>query len=196
MLTPHKKSAADGHRHRCRPGFGQVRSRGSARRGGPDRRCCFSSRRRHTRYWRDWSSDVCSSDLLMVTSVLTFTTTTTGLTHGVELLLQPLRPLRVPAHEFAMILAIALRFVPTLAEELERIMKAQVSRGADFGRRSRLRFLQQARQLVPIVVPLFVGTFRRAEDLVLAMEARCYVGGQGRTRLAQLRMQRLDWIAL
>ena len=134
--------------------------------------------------------------LLMVTSVLTFTTTTTGLTHGVELLLQPLRPLRVPAHEFAMILAIALRFVPTLAEELERIMKAQASRGADLGRRGRLRFLQQTRQLVPIVVPLFVGTFRRAEDLILAMEARCYVGGKGRTRLSQLHMQRLDWLAL
>ncbi len=134
--------------------------------------------------------------LLMLTSVLTFTTTTTGLTHGLELLLQPLRPLRVPAHELAMVLAIALRFVPTLAEELERIMKAQASRGADFGRRGRLRFIQHARQLVPIVVPLFVGTFRRAEDLVLAMEARCYVGGTGRTRLAQLRMKRLDWVAL
>ncbi len=134
--------------------------------------------------------------LLMLTSVLTFTTTTTGLTHGLELLLQPLRPLRVPAHELAMILAIALRFVPTLAEELERIMKAQASRGADFGRRGRLRFIQQARQLVPVVVPLFVSTFRRAEDLILAMEARCYMGGQGRTRLAQLQMRRLDWIAL
>ena len=134
--------------------------------------------------------------LLMVTSVLTFTTTTTGLTHGLELLLAPLGPLRVPAHELAMILAIALRFVPTLAEELERIMKAQASRGADIGRRGRLQFIQQTRQLVPIVVPLFVGTFRRAEDLILAMEARCYVGGKGRTRLAQLRMQRLDWLAL
>ena len=134
--------------------------------------------------------------LLMVTSILTFTTTTTGLTHGLELLLTPLRPLRVPAHELAMILAIALRFVPTLAEELERIMKAQASRGADIGRRGRLRFIQQTRQLIPIIVPLFVGTFRRAEDLILAMEARCYVGGKGRTRLAQLRMQRLDWVVL
>jgi energy-coupling factor transport system permease protein len=134
--------------------------------------------------------------LLMVTSVLTFTTTITGLTHGVESLLAPLRPLRVPGHELAMILAIALRFVPTLAEELERIMKAQASRGADFSRRGRLRFVQQARQLIPIVVPLFVGTFRRAEDLILAMEARCYVGGAGRTRLAQLRMTALDWAAL
>jgi energy-coupling factor transport system permease protein len=134
--------------------------------------------------------------LLMLTSVLTFTTTTTGLTHGLELLLAPLRPLRVPGHELAMILAIALRFVPTLAEELERIMKAQASRGADFGRRGRFRFIQQARGLVPIVVPLFVSTFRRAEDLVLAMEARCYVGGKGRTRLAQLQMKPLDWLAL
>ncbi len=134
--------------------------------------------------------------LLMVTSVLTFTTTTTGLTHGVELLLAPLRPLRVPGHELAMVLAIALRFVPTLAEELERIMKAQASRGADFGRRGRLRFIQQTRQLVPIVVPLFVGTFRRAEDLIMAMEARCYVGGRGRTRLAQLEFKPRDWLAL
>jgi energy-coupling factor transport system permease protein len=134
--------------------------------------------------------------LLMVTSVLTFTTTTTGLTHGVEALLSPIPFLRGPAHSFAMMLAIALRFVPTLAEELERIMKAQASRGADLGRRGRFRFVQQARQLIPIIVPLFVGTFRRAEDLILAMEARCYVGGAGRTRLAQLQMQRLDWLGL
>ncbi len=134
--------------------------------------------------------------LLMLTSVLTFTTTTTGLTHGVEALLAPIPFLRGPAHAFAMMLAIALRFVPTLAEELERIMKAQASRGADLGRPGRLRFVQQARQLIPIVVPLFVGTFRRAEDLILAMEARCYVPGAGRTRLAQLQMHSLDWLAL
>lgn len=134
--------------------------------------------------------------LLMVTSVLTLTTTTTGLTHGVEALLAPLRPLKVPGHEFAMMLAIAVRFVPTLAEELERLMKAQASRGADFGAPGRLQFIQRTRQLVPLVVPLFVGTFRRAEDLVLAMEARCYVGGAGRTRLVQLRMQARDWLTL
>ncbi len=95
-----------------------------------------------------------------------------------------------------MMLAIALRFVPTLAEELERIVKAQASRGADFGRPGRLRFIQRARMLIPIVVPLFIGVFRRAEDLVLAMEARCYVGGAGRGRLAQLTMRPLDWAAL
>ena len=134
--------------------------------------------------------------LLIVTSILTFTTTTTGLTHGLESLLAPLRPLRVPAHELAMMLAIALRFVPTLAEELERIVKAQASRGADFGRPGRLGFIQRARMLIPIVVPLFIGVFRRAEDLVLAMEARCYVGGAGRGRLAQLSMRPLDWAAL
>jgi energy-coupling factor transport system permease protein len=134
--------------------------------------------------------------LLIVTSILTFTTTTTGLTHGLESLLAPLRPLRVPSHELAMMLAIALRFVPTLAEELERIVKAQASRGADFGRPGRFGFIQRARMLVPIVVPLFVGVFRRAEDLVLAMEARCYVGGAGRTRLAELRMRPLDWAVL
>lgn len=134
--------------------------------------------------------------LLMVTSVLTLTTTTTGLTHGVEALLAPLRPLKVPGHEFAMMLAIAVRFVPTLAEELERLMKAQASRGADFGAPGRLQFIQRTRQLVPLVVPLFVGTFRRAEDLVMAMEARCYVGGAGRTRLVQLHMGTRDWLAL
>jgi energy-coupling factor transport system permease protein len=134
--------------------------------------------------------------LLILTSVLTLTTTTTGLTHGLEMLLAPLRPLKVPGHEFAMTLAIALRFVPTLAEELERIIKAQVSRGADFDRPGRLAFLRRARQLVPIVVPLFVSTFRRAEELVLAMEARGYVGGVGRGRLAPLKTTRLDWQAL
>lgn len=134
--------------------------------------------------------------LLVLTSVLTLTTTTTGLTHGLELMLAPLRPLKVPGHELAMTLAIALRFVPTLAEELERILKAQVSRGADFDRPGRLAFLRRTRQLVPIVVPLFVSTFRRAEELVLAMEARGYVGGAGRGRLAPLRTTRLDWLAL
>jgi energy-coupling factor transport system permease protein len=134
--------------------------------------------------------------LLILTSVLTLTTTTTGLTHGLELLLAPLRPLKVPGHELAMTLAIALRFVPTLAEELERIVKAQVSRGADFDRPGRLAFLRRTRQLVPIVVPLFVSTFRRAEELVLAMEARGYVGGAGRSRLAPLRATRLDWYSL
>lgn len=134
--------------------------------------------------------------LLIMTSVLTLTTTTTGLTHGLEMLLAPLRPLKVPGHEIAMTLAIALRFVPTLAEELERILKAQVSRGADFDRPGRLAFLRRAFQLVPVVVPLFVSTFRRAEDLVLAMEARGYVAGAGRTRLAPLHTTRLDWIGL
>ena len=134
--------------------------------------------------------------LLIVTSVLTFTTTTTGLTHGLESLLAPLRRVKVPAHELAMMLAIALRFVPTLAEELERIIKAQASRGADFGRPGRFAFIRRARMLIPIVVPLFISVFRRAEDLVLAMEARCYVAGAGRTRLSPLRMRPLDWAAL
>jgi len=134
--------------------------------------------------------------LLIVTSVLTFTTTTTGLTHGLESLLAPLRRVGVPAHELAMMLAIALRFVPTLAEELERIIKAQASRGADFGRPGRFAFIRRARMLIPIVVPLFISVFRRAEDLVLAMEARCYVAGAGRTRLSPLRMRPLDWAVL
>lgn len=134
--------------------------------------------------------------LLVLTSILTLTTTTTGLTHGLELLLAPLRPLKVPGHELAMTLAIALRFVPTLAEELERIVKAQVSRGADFDRPGRFAFVRRARQLVPMLVPLFVSAFRRADDLILAMEARGYVGGAGRGRLAPLQTTRLDWVAL
>jgi energy-coupling factor transport system permease protein len=134
--------------------------------------------------------------LYTMTSVLTLTTTTTGLTHGLEMLLAPLRPLKVPGHELAMTLAIALRFVPTLAEELERIIKAQVSRGADFDRPGRFAFIRRTRQLVPIVVPLVVSTFRRAEELVLAMEARGYVGGANRGRLAPLQATRLDWLAL
>ncbi|MCC6179015.1 MAG: energy-coupling factor transporter transmembrane protein EcfT [Chloroflexi bacterium] len=134
--------------------------------------------------------------LLIVTSVLTFTTTATDLTHGLELLLTPLRPLRFPAHELAMTLAIALRFVPTLAEELERIMKAQASRGADFGRPGRLQAFTRVRQLVPIVVPMFVSVFRRSEELVLAMEARAYDGRVRRGRLHPPTMRRRDWIAL
>jgi energy-coupling factor transport system permease protein len=132
----------------------------------------------------------------LLACLLTFTTDTTGLTHGLESLLGPFRVVRVPAHELAMILTITLRFVPTLAEETDRIMKAQASRGADFGRRGGFRFIQTAKNLVPVLVPLFVVTFRRMEELILAMESRCYVGGRGRTRLAQLAMRPVDWLSL
>ncbi|MFN2520354.1 MAG: energy-coupling factor transporter transmembrane protein EcfT [Candidatus Limnocylindria bacterium] len=135
-------------------------------------------------------------DLILLSSLLTLTTTITALSKAVESLLAPFRRIRVPGHEIAMILAIAYRFMPTVAEELERLMKAQASRGADFGRPGRLRFVQRTRQLVPVTVPLFVSAFRRAEDLILAMESRCYVGGAGRSAVDLGRLRALDWSAL
>lgn len=136
-------------------------------------------------------------DLLILSSLLTFATTITELTLGTEGLLSPLqRRFNFPAHELSLTLTIALRFVPTFAEELERIMKAQVSRGADLGQRGRLRFVQQARAIVPLVVPLFLSALRRAEDLILAMEARCYVGGKGRTHFVEFHAKLSDYAAL
>ncbi|MBI4790187.1 MAG: energy-coupling factor transporter transmembrane protein EcfT [Chloroflexi bacterium] len=136
-------------------------------------------------------------ELLILTSLLTFSTTITELTLGTEGLLSPLqRRFNFPAHELALTMTIALRFVPTLAEELERIMKAQVSRGADLGRQGRFRFVQQTRALLPLIVPLFLSALRRAEDLVLAMEARCYVGGKGRTHFIEFKARPSDWVAV
>lgn len=136
-------------------------------------------------------------ELLMLTSLLTLTTTTTELTHGVERLFAPLqRRFNFPAHELALILTIALRFVPTFAEELERIMKAQVSRGANIGGYGRLRVIQNTRAILPVLVPLFMNAFQRAEDLILAMEARCYVGGRGRTHYTELHSTQADYLGL
>lgn len=136
-------------------------------------------------------------ELLMLTSLLTLTTTTTELAHGVERLFAPLQQrFNFPAHELALIFTIAMRFVPTFAEELERIMKAQVSRGADLGQGSRWRFIQRTKALLPVLVPLFMNAFQRAEELILAMEARCYVGGRGRTHFIQLRSTVRDYLAL
>jgi len=135
-------------------------------------------------------------ELLLLVSLLTLTTTTTELTHGMESLMSPLARLGFPAHELALVLTIALRFVPILALELETIMKAQASRGADFGGKGKLRFVQQTRQLLPLLVPLFIDALRRAEDLILAMEARCYVGGRGRTHLVQFRSRPCDYMFL
>lgn len=136
------------------------------------------------------------ADLVLLSSALTLTTTITATAKAVEWLLAPLRRIRVPGHEIAMVLAIAYRFMPTVAEELERLMKAQASRGADFGSPGAFRFAQRARQLVPITVPLFVSAFRRAEDLIIAMEARCYVGGAGRTPVRLGPLSALDWLAM
>jgi len=130
--------------------------------------------------------------LIFTTSLLTLTTSPIDLTDGLEHLMRPLRRVGVPAHELAMMMTIALRFIPTLLEEAEKIMKAQMARGADFESGN---ILHRAKSLIPLLVPLFVGAFRRADDLALAMEARCYRGGEGRTRMKQLRLGRLDLAA-
>lgn len=135
-------------------------------------------------------------ELLVLTSLVTFTTRVTELTLGTEQLLSPLRRLNFPAHEVSLMMTIALRFVPTLAEELERIVKAQVSRGADLERRGKLQFVQQTRAILPLIVPLFLSALSRAEELILAMEARCYIGGKGRTHFLDLQAKPGDWLAL
>jgi energy-coupling factor transport system permease protein len=135
-------------------------------------------------------------ELIILTSLLTLCTPITDLSRGIERLLAPLARLRFPAHEMALVLTIALRFVPVLAQEMERIVRAQVSRGADFGGRSRLRFIRQTRQLLPLLVPLFLISLRRAEELALAMDVRCYTGGTGRTHLVRLRARPSDFVAL
>ncbi len=131
--------------------------------------------------------------LVMFSSLLTLTTAPVTLTDGLERLLSPLSKLRFPAHEMAMMMTIALRFIPTLLEEADKIMKAQSARGADFESGN---LMARAKAMVPLLVPLFVSAFRRAGDLAMAMEARCYHGGKGRTRLHILKMQRNDWLSL
>ena len=130
--------------------------------------------------------------LVMGSSLLTLTTAPIALTDGLERLLSPLRVVHFPAHEMAMMMSIALRFIPTLLEEADKIMKAQTARGADFESGN---LLARAKAMVPLLVPLFVSAFRRAGDLAMAMEARCYHGGEGRTRLRVLKCQRRDYIA-
>ncbi len=133
--------------------------------------------------------------LVLGLSLFSFSTTTTELTHGVEHLLRPLQRLGLPAHEFALMVNIAIRFLPTLAEEAERLMKAQASRGADFGR-GQGNFVQRARRLLPLLVPLFLVSLRRAEELIEAMEARCYLGGKGRTCLIHFQARAGDYLAV
>ncbi|MBO4299036.1 MAG: energy-coupling factor transporter transmembrane protein EcfT [Clostridia bacterium] len=129
--------------------------------------------------------------LVIVSQLLTLTTSSIELTDGIEALLRPLSKIGFPAHELAMMMSIAMRFIPTLMEETDKIMKAQMARGADFESGN---LIQRARAMLPLLVPLFVSAFRRADELALAMEARCYRGGQGRTRMKQLRFTRLDAI--
>ncbi len=130
---------------------------------------------------------------VFLTSLITMTATTTELTHGVEHLLRPFRRVGVPSHELALILMIALRFVPTLAEEMENITKAQASRGADIGGKRMWRPDKAAKAYLPLIVPLFLNAFRRAEELIYAMEARGYVSGEGRTHFIQLQSNMMDY---
>ena len=123
--------------------------------------------------------------------ILTYTTTPIALTDGIEALLNPLKKIKVPVHDFAMMMTIALRFIPTLIEETDKIMDAQKARGADFESGG---LVKKAKALIPILIPLFVSAFKRADDLAIAMECRCYRGGEGRTKLKQLRYTKMDFV--
>ncbi|NMB38966.1 MAG: energy-coupling factor transporter transmembrane protein EcfT [Firmicutes bacterium] len=131
--------------------------------------------------------------LVLGTSILTLTTSPILLTDGIESLMTPLKKLGFPAHELAMMMTIALRFIPTLLEETDKIMKAQMARGADFESGN---IFQRAKSLVPILIPLFVNAFRRADDLAIAMEARGYRGGEGRTKFRVLKFTYYDFLVL
>ncbi len=130
--------------------------------------------------------------LIIGSSILTLTTSPIELTDGIESLLNPFRRIGVPAHEIAMMMSISLRFIPILLEETDKIMKAQMARGADFETGNIVR---RAKAMIPIMVPLFISAFRRAEELAMAMEARCYRGGVGRTRMNSLQYKRRDCYA-
>ena len=130
--------------------------------------------------------------LISATFLMTYTTSPIQLTDGLESLLSPLKKIRVPVHELAMMMCIALRFIPTLIEETDKIISAQKARGADFETGS---IFKRVRALVPILVPLFISAFRRADELATAMECRCYQGGEGRTKMKLLRYRRRDYLA-
>lgn len=130
--------------------------------------------------------------LIMSSSLMTFTTTELALTDGIESLLKPFKIVKVPAHEIAMMMSIALRFIPTLIDETDKIMKAQMARGASFDSKN---IVKKAKSFLPLLIPIFISSFKRAEDLALAMEARCYRGGEGRTRLNKLKYSQNDLIA-
>ena len=130
--------------------------------------------------------------LITGTFLLTYTTSPIALTDGLEALLNPLKKIKVPVHELAMMMCIALRFIPTLIEETDKIMCAQKARGADFESGS---LMDRAKALIPILVPLFISAFRRADELATAMECRCYQGGEGRTKMKMLRYHREDFVS-
>lgn len=130
--------------------------------------------------------------LVIGSSVMTLTTTPNHLTDGMEKMMSPLKKIKVPVHEIAMMMSIALRFIPILMEETDKIMKAQIARGADFESGN---LIKKAKSMVPLLVPLFISAFRRANDLAMAMEARCYRGGEYRTKMKPLHYERRDYIA-
>lgn len=131
--------------------------------------------------------------LITATTLLTLTTSPIALTDGIESLLKPLKKVKFPVHELAMMMTIAMRFIPTLIEETDKIMKAQTARGAEFDSGS---IFKRAAGMVPLLVPLFVSAFRRADELAFAMESRCYHGGEGRTRMKIMHMHVRDYIAM
>lgn len=131
--------------------------------------------------------------LIIIASLLTYTTTPISLTDGIEKLLGPFKRIKVPVHEIAMMMTIALRFIPTLLEETDKIIKAQSSRGADFDSGN---LVERAKSFIPVLIPLFISAFRRADELATAMEARCYRGSEGRTRMKQLSFTKYDAITL
>ena len=130
--------------------------------------------------------------LILGSSIMTLTTTPTQLTDALESLLRPLKKIHVPVHEIAMMMSIALRFIPILMEETDKIMKAQIARGADFESKN---IVKKIKSMVPLLVPLFISAFRRANDLAMAMEARCYRGGEGRTKMKPLVYHGRDRVA-
>lgn len=131
--------------------------------------------------------------LIVGTFMLTYTTSPIALTDGLEIMMGPLKKIKIPVHEMSMMMSMALRFIPTLIEETDKIMSAQKARGVDFDSGN---LFQRAKALLPILVPLFVSAFCRADELAVAMESRCYHGGEGRTRMKQLKMQGIDAWAL
>ena len=131
--------------------------------------------------------------LIIGAFLLTYTTSPIALTDGIERILNPLKKIKLPVHELAMMMSIALRMIPTLIEETDKIMSAQKARGADFDTGG---LIKRAKAILPLVIPLFVSAFRRADELAIAMESRCYHGGEGRTRMKVLRTARRDYIAL
>jgi len=131
--------------------------------------------------------------LIIGTFLLTYTTSPIALTDGLETILNPLKKIRMPIHELAMMMSIALRFIPTLIDETDKIMSAQKARGADFETGG---LIKRAKAIIPLIIPLFISAFRRADELAIAMESRCYHGGEGRTRMKVLKMAAGDFVAL